>query len=159
MVNGERAARAQAQELLEQRNFRDALDLLKQHPPLETDGEGHALLALAHYHLEQYPSAVEHYTAALRHDANNREWREMLAIANGNVIANVDVPVPDIYFFDRATLLANPEVPEGTFPRLPDPVMGPGLLKRLRNGFGWLVGIIATFVTDALTKLVGKTLD
>ena len=41
MVNGKRAARAHALELLEERNFRDALDLLKHHPPQESDGEEH----------------------------------------------------------------------------------------------------------------------
>ena len=156
MENAEQAARAQALELLEQRNYREALDLLQQNLPQQIDGEGQALLGLAHYHLEEYASAVEQYKDALRYDTDHQDWREMLATANANVIANVDLPVPDIYFFDRATLLANPEVPEGTFPRLPDPVKGPGLLKRLWNGFGWLVGIIATFVTDALIKLVGK---
>ncbi len=71
MENGERAARSRALELLEQRKYREALDLLKQHLSEQTDGEGHALLALAYYHLEEYPSAVEQYTVALQHDATN----------------------------------------------------------------------------------------
>ena len=58
MDNGQQAARAQALELLEQRNYRDALNLLTQNLPPETDGEGRALLALTHYHLEEYVSAA-----------------------------------------------------------------------------------------------------
>ena len=75
MHHGEQAARAQALELIEQRNYREALSLLKQHLTPETDGDGRALLGLAHYHLEEYPSAVEHYTAALQYDSDNQEWR------------------------------------------------------------------------------------
>jgi len=156
MDNGERAARAQALEFVEQRNYRDALTLLKLHLSQETDGEGHALLALAHYHLEEYASAAEHYSAALEYESDNQEWREMLATAKANVIANIDLPVPDIYFFDRDTLLANPEVPDGTLPAPPTRIKGSGLLKKLSMIIGWLVGIVASIVTSVLTQLVGK---
>ena len=60
MDNGEQAVRAEAQELLEQRKYRDALDLLKNRLPQETDGEGHSLLGLAHYHLESDLDGFEH---------------------------------------------------------------------------------------------------
>ena len=100
MDNGEQAARAQALELLEQRNYREALSLLNQHLTQETDGEGRALLGLAHYHLEEYASAVEHYSAALEYDGGNQDWPEMLATARANVIASVDVPVPDPSMLD-----------------------------------------------------------
>ena len=73
MENGEQAVRAQALELMEQRNYREALNLLEQHLPQDPDGEGHALLALAHYHVEEYALAVEHYSAALQYDSDNQE--------------------------------------------------------------------------------------
>ena len=87
MDNGEQAVRAQALELLEQRDYREALSLLQQHLPEETDGEGRALLALAHYHVEEYASAAEHYSAALQHDTGNQVWREMLDTAKTNTVA------------------------------------------------------------------------
>ncbi|MFQ6028868.1 MAG: peroxidase family protein [Dehalococcoidia bacterium] len=152
----EGTARAQALELLEQRNYKDALNLLKQHLPQETDGEGHAMLAIAHYHLEEYAAAVQHFRAALEYDKDNQEWQEMLASANANVIAKAEVPVPDIYFFDRDTLLANPQVPEGTLPPPPVPRPGPGILKRLRLMVGHLFGIVATTITDTLIQMVGR---
>ena len=158
MDNGQQAARAQALELLEQRNYRDALNLLTQNLPPETDGEGHALLALAHYHLEEYASAAEQYTIALRVDAGNQEWREMLANASANAVANVDVHVPEVYHFDRDTLLAKPQVPEGALPTAPIPIRKPGLHQKLRMLLGQVIGVVATVATNALIQFVGKVI-
>ena len=158
MDNGERAARVQAIGLLEQRNYRDALNLLKHHLPQETDGEGHALLALAHYHLEEYASAVEHYSVAVQSDTGNQVWREMLETARANTIAEIQVPVPDVYFFDRDTLLAKPIVPDGALPPRPPRARGPGPLKRLWVILETLIGGILGFITDALIQLVGKVI-
>ena len=85
MDNGEQAVRAQALELLERRNYRNALDLLHQHPPQDADGERHALLDLTH-NLEEYASAPEHYPTALQHDTGNQDWREMLGTAKANTV-------------------------------------------------------------------------
>lgn len=158
MDEGERAARAQALELLEQRNYRDALNLLKQRLTPETDGEGRALLGLAHYHLEEYASAVEHYSAALQYDAGNQDWQDMLGIATANTIAEIQVPVPDVYFFDRDKLLAQPIVPKGTLPPRPPRLRSPGPLKRLRVFVETSLGAIVGFATDILIQLVGKFL-
>ena len=158
MDDGEQAVRAEALELLEQRNYRDALDLLKKRLPQETDGEGHALLGLAHYHLEEYPSAAEQYTVALQHDATNQEWTEMLAAAKANAVASVEVQVPAVYFFDRDTLLARPEVPEGALPAAPMRIKGAGLLRKLMNLIGLVIGFVATFVIDALIWFVGNVI-
>ena len=72
------------------------------------------------------------------------------------MIAKVDVPVPEIYYFDRDTLLADPEVPEGTLPAAHNLIKGPGFLKRLRMLIGRLLGIVASLMTHALTQMVGK---
>jgi tetratricopeptide (TPR) repeat protein len=158
MDYGEQAVRAEALELLEQRKYRDALDLLKQRLPQETDGEGHALLGLAHYHLEEYASAVEHYSAAQQHDAGNQDWQEILDTAKANTVAEIQVPVPDVYFFDRGKLLAEPIVPNGALPLRPPKVPGPGPLKRLKVILETLIGAILGFITDALIQLVGKVI-
>jgi len=158
MDNGEQAVRAEAQELLEQRKYRDALDLLKNRLPQETDGEGHALLGLAHYHLEEYASAVEQYAVALQLDAGNQEWQEMLDAARANTVAEIQVPVPDVYFFDRDKLLAEPIVPDGALPPRPLIVRGPGPLKRLKVILETLIGAILGFITDVLIRLAGKVI-
>ena len=121
-----------------------------------TDGEGHALVALGHYHLEEYPSAAEHYSAALQFDSENQVWQEMLASANSNAVAKVNVFIPEISFFDRDKLLATPDVPEGTLPPPPPRSKGKGLTRRLSNSLGWFVGIFATFITNFLIQFVGN---
>ena len=110
MNNGERADLGQAQELLEQRDFKGALNILTNNLNEKTDGEEQALLALVYYHLEDYPSAVEHYSAALQFNSEKKDWQEMLRAANSNVVARVNVFVPEKSFFDRDTLLAKPDV-------------------------------------------------
>ncbi len=156
MTNGESTAVTQARELLQQRDFRGALDLLTRNLDQDTDGEAHALLALAHYHLEEYPSAAEHYSTALQFDLGNQAWQEMLASSNSNAVARVDVFIPEISFFDRDKLLATPDVPEGALPPPPPRSKGKGLLRHLRNSIGWFVGFIATFITNFLIKFVGN---
>jgi hypothetical protein len=80
----------------------------------------------------------------------------MLALARANAVAEVQVPVPDIYYFDRDELLAQPTVPEGALPSPLSPAPAPGLFKRLRLKLGNALGEIATFFMDSLTQLLGK---
>ena len=156
MTKDEREHLSQAKVLIEQRDFSAARDLLTKNLNGETDGERHALLGLAHYHLEEYPSAAERYSAALSFDSQNKTWQDMLALANSNAVAKVDVFIPAISFFDRDKLLAAPDVPEGALPPPPPRSKGKGLPRHLRNSIGWSVGIIATFVTNFLIKFVGN---
>src|SRR5215510_12321708 len=117
-----------AKRLIEQGNYIDALNYLKQqlseHPD---DGESHALLGLAHFHREEYEPAVKHYEIALTHDPDNKDWRTMLKLAKANVTAQIHVPVPDIYYFDRDKLLAKPVVPAGALPSPLPPAPSPSL--------------------------------
>lgn len=158
MNNGERADLSRAKELIEQRQFSGALDILIRHVSEGTDGEGHALLALAHYHLQEYSAAAEHYSVALQYDAENKIWQQMLESATSNVVARVDEYIPEISFFERDKLLAKPYVPDGTLPTPPPRSKGIGLLRRLRNSIGWVVGVIATVITNALIKFVGNVI-
>ena len=156
--NQELAARTEGIQLIERGNYLDAVKMLKQHVAQHPDGESHALLALAHFQLEEYDSAVEQYEAALQHDPDKQAWRDMLKAAKANAIAEVHVPVPDIYYFDRDKLLAQPAVPKGVLPSPPPPAPAPGLLKRARLVLGNVLGRIATFAMGALTQLVGRFL-
>ena len=158
MNNGEREDVTRARELIGQRDFRGAQTLLAQDLDQESDGERHALLALAHYHLEEYSLAAEQYSSALRFDSENQAWQEMLAAANSNSVARVDVFIPDISFFDRDKLLAKPVVPNGTLPTPLAHATGTGLIARLRNIIGWFVGVVATFFTNTLINLVGNVI-
>ena len=140
---------------IEDRKYGDAVNLLTQHLATDTDGEVHALLALAHYHLEEYAVAVEHYETALGLDSNNPKWQEILATARANTVAQIHVPVPDVYFFDRDELLAKPVVPNGALPPRPPKARPPGLLKRLRVVVSTFVGWFAGLATDTSIKLIG----
>ena len=113
--------------LLEQRNYVDAVKLLRQRIAEEPDGDSQALLALAYFLQEEYELAAKHYQLALKYDPNNQEWQEMLVLAQANAVAEVQVPVPDIYYFDRDKLLAKPTVPNGALPSPLPPAPTPGL--------------------------------
>ena len=156
MNNGESAVLKQAREVIEQRDFMGARDLLTQNLGEETDGRGQALLGLAYYQLEEYSAAVEHYTTAIDQDSSKQEWRGMLANATANAVSKVDVYVPKVYFFDRGKLLDSPQVPDGALPPPPPGLKGPGLISRLRRPIQWLVGKLATVATNTLIQLVGK---
>ena len=114
--NQESTVHADARRLIEQRRYEDAVNLLNQDVSEHPDGEGHGLLAVAHFQLEDYQSATEHYEAALTFDSANQDWKEMLEYAKANSVAELHVPVPDVYYFDRDNLLASPTVLAGALP-------------------------------------------
>jgi len=143
---------------IEDRKYGDAVKLLTQHLGTDTDGEVNALLALAHRHLEEYGPAVEHYEIALGLDSNNPTWQEMLDTARANTVAQIQVPVPDVYFFDRDELLAKPVVPQGALPPRPPKPSGRGLLKWLISLPETAFGAVAGVITDALVQFVGKVI-
>ena len=155
--NQEITVHAEGVRLIEQRDYLDAVRLLKEHVSQYPDGESHALLALAHFHLEEYGAAAEQYEAALQFESDNDAWRGMLDTAKANAIAEVHVPVPDIYYFDREKLLARPTAPGVALPS-PRVVPGSGLFRRLRLVLGNLLGLVVTHAMGALTQLVGKLL-
>ena len=117
--------------LLEERNYDAAIKALQQHISEQADGESEALLALAYFHQEAYGLATQHYQAALTYQPDNKDWQEMLALARANSTAEIPVPVPDLYYFERDKLLALPAVPSGALPTLLPPPPAPSLFKRI----------------------------
>jgi hypothetical protein len=152
----ESTVHAESLRFLEQRNYTEAIKLLEAHVSDHSDGESQALLALAHFHREEYELAVKYYEAALEHEPDNQEWRDMLALAKANVVAEINVPVPDFYYFERDKLLAKPVVPPGALPEPLPPPPPPNFLNQLRIALGNLLGVIATFLMHNLTQLWGK---
>ena len=113
-----------AERLVEERRFQDALELLSAHLEADSDGETHALAGAAHYGLEEYGEAAASFEWALRLGPSRQTWRDMLMQSRANALAEVNVSVPDIAFFDRDALLAEPVVKEGSLP--PTPMASPG---------------------------------
>lgn len=142
--------------LLEQREYEDAIKVLKKEISDHPNGENNALLALAYFQREEYELAAKHYEAALNHDPINKDWREMMALAKANAIAEIHVPVPNVYYFERDKLLAKPNVPKGALPPNPPPAPVPGLFKRFRILLGNALGAIFSVTMHSVTQLWGK---
>ena len=145
--------------LIEDRKYREAVDLLRGQIETDTDGENRALLALAHYHLEEYDSAVEHYQGALEQNTDNSIWQEMLGSAKANSIAKIQVHVPDVYYFDRDRLLAKPIVPDGALGPRPPTLPPAGPLKRISLVIGTVIGATVGLVSDTAIQVVGTVLN
>jgi Animal haem peroxidase len=147
------ARRDEGRRLLEQRDFTAATERLTLPAEADESGESSALLGLACYQSEDYAAAAEHYGRAVDRDPQRADWQHMLEASRRNVEGEVNVYVPDVEFFDRERLLAEP--PD---PALPEP--GPhrtpvGLFQRVRYVVGHTTGSAAGVVFDALVRLIG----
>ena len=147
---------SEALEALDRREFEHALKLLEDDLAAQPEAELHALAGLANFQLERYEAAAQHYTAALQSDGAHSDWRAMLAVAEANATAGVNVHVPELHYFDRDGLLAPASVSESALPSpLPRP-RGPGRFKRLWLVLGELLGAFGTLLINGLTRLVGR---
>ena len=107
----------EALKALEGREYERALSLLKNELAVRSEGELHALAGLASFQLEDYAAAVQHYTAALQADGQRSDWREMLAVAQANDTAGVNVHVPALHYFDRESCSRLPRCAKARYPR------------------------------------------
>jgi len=111
---------------------------------------------------EDYPGAVRHYDAAIQAGGSPRDlqdWREMRAIAEANVKADISVEIPTPVYFAaiKNKLLGPPSVRDGDLPR--PPRRRPGrycCFKRLRLFLGDALGEVLTKVMDLIIELVGR---
>ncbi len=94
-------------QLIEKSKYQEAIDFLT----TKMGGQPKELLALAYFRKEDYKQAAKHYEEALKEDPENTDLQEMLLLSKANAIAEVNVQVPDLHYFDRDTLLAKPIVP------------------------------------------------
>ena len=97
---------SEALDLLDGQRYEEAIAVLNRLVEKEAGGTAHALTGLAHFQLEAYDRAAEHYRLALERDPDNTDWRDMLAQSQANAAAEVDVQVPERRFFERGKLLA-----------------------------------------------------
>ena len=145
--------------LIEQQDFAAAVtklqELVAQHPTAENQ----ATLGLAYFHQEQYGLSASAYAAALALDGSRADWQELYDLAGRNELAEVNIPVPDVYHFDREKLLRPPTVEAGTLPQPPASPPPVGALKRiglaLGNGFGEVATAVMEFLASAVGRLAG----
>src|SRR5437870_238836 len=116
MDSPDTSSRNQGMELLEKGLPEAAIAVLKTALSNDSSGESHALLGLAYFRLQAYEKAARYYQAALALQPDNAAWKEMLGRTNANAVAEIHIPVPEVYYFDRERLLA-PASPEAN--RLP----------------------------------------
>ena len=151
----ESEAYSEAIRLLDQQQYREAIEALKQVVEDDAGGTAHALIGVAHFQLEAYDEAAEDYRLALERDPDNAYWQEMLAQSRANATAEVNVQVPDLQFFDRRKLLAKSVVPPGSLPKTPLAAPRRGIFKVLRLQFGNTIGAVASTVMTLATWLWG----
>ncbi len=143
--------------LIEQHKYADAIELLKGINYTSPDAEHFAMLGLAYFFNEEYALSAANYTKALELDPANKDWQEMLLQAKSNVISEVNIPVPDVYFFDREKLLSEPEIVKGALPATPaEAPPKPGLLKKIELALGNGLGAVSTATMDFVTTTYGK---
>ena len=146
----------EAERLIGARRYREAIDVLGPQMPEDYDGWLHALMATAHYGLEEYEEAAANYELALERAPANGAWQEMLMQSRANAVAEVNVHVPEIAYFDRDALLAGPGVPEGSLPATPMNAPGPGVSRRLGILVGNLGGAIVSSIMSGITQALGR---
>jgi hypothetical protein len=104
----------------------------------------HALAAIAYFQLEQYGSSAAAYELAVQEDPGNIALQEMRTLAHANATSEVNVPVPDVQYFQTDALVA-PAPVEGL--KLPTPRhLRTGIMKRFRRLVGAIVGFFATII-------------
>ena len=153
-LGGWEAARDEGIRLLEERDLAGAVKRLADAAPGDASGESEALLGLAHFHSERYDEAARHYAKALEADANQPDWRHMIAACEANADAEVNVAVPDVHYFDRDELLGPPPPP--SLPKPPRRRFRLGIWRRVRYLAGHAIGRIGGGIMSWLTGLVGK---
>lgn len=147
--------RSEAARLIEERRYQEAITALNAAATEDPDGSTHAMIAIAHYNLQEYSQAAASYELALERDPLNRSWQDMLAQSRANAVAEVHVHVPDISFFDRDGLLAKPLVRDGSLHATPLDAPKIGVFGHLRRLAGNVVGAIISAAMTCITQALG----
>ena len=145
-----------ARELFARREFAPVIETLEPHIDGRADSEGHGLLALAYFHHGQYAAAEKQFALAHSQDPTNPEWEVLRQQAAANATAEIDVFVPDLYYFDRDRLLAKADVPPGALPTIPKPAPAPGLYDKVRIALGSGFGVVASLLMGGATEIYGR---
>ena len=141
--------------LIEKRKFGEAIESLSTRLAENYDGELYALVAVAHYGLEEYEAAALNYERALKLDPSRQAWRDMLTQSRANAVAEVNVDVPDVSYFNRDTLLTRPAVRDGSLPSTPMAAPRRKFFRRILLVVGNAGGAFVSLAMGAATGLLG----
>ncbi len=146
----------EALQLIEQRRFQEAIDLIKSAAEKPIDHQSNALLGLAHFLMENYSAAVTHYEIACQVAPQNAEWQEMLLRSRSNARAQLQEFVPEVYFFDKESLLAAPTPNEKALPSPLPPGPPSGRWYFVRLWIGNTSAVLLSQIMEALTEWWGN---
>ncbi len=146
----------QAVQAIEQRDFARAIRLLVVEVVQSDSGPIQALIALAYFQDQQYEQAAQHYGRAVVHNPEQASWRAMQALAESNATAAINVPVPDLHYFERDALLAPASQARHALPEPLPPRPGHGFIGRVRVAIGDFLGEVITVVMHIVTNLWGR---
>jgi Animal haem peroxidase len=152
-----KSARDEAVRFLEQRNYESAIAALEKPIFSDRSGESHALMGLACYQREDYGQAAYYYKAALELKPDRDDWHDMFRMSTANWTARVDVPVPEVYYFDRQKLLdpaSQTPIPSAMSQKSGHQILAAGLVQKIGNALGEVV----TFWMKGLTDLCGTVM-
>ena len=140
-----------AVQLIDRRDYSDAISLLTDLVQSDPSSANHALLGTAYFLSEKYDRAREHLTLAVEKDPQNLDWVEKLTLAAANAITHVEVDYPPVPEFVREELLAPPSPGD-----LPDVASGsalplPSFVARMQARSG----VAVSKVVDALSAFAG----
>lgn len=141
-------------DLLERGQPAAAIPVLESALPNDPGGESHALLGLAHFRLQAYEKAAHYYQAALALQPDNASWNEMLERSKANAVAEMHVAVPEVYYFDRESLLAPASPGTNKLPCAAKPPRKPWA-EVVRLKLGDVMGAVITFVVNFATNIWG----
>jgi hypothetical protein len=110
------------------------------------------MLGLAYFHQEQYGLASVAYAEAVQLDPSRAEWQELWQQARDNELAEVNVPVPEVYYFERELLLQPPTIEAGVLPAPPPPPPPPGGIRRIRTALGNGLGVLSAATMEFLSQ-------
>lgn len=143
--------------LMEQQHYLQAIEVLKGINYNQPDGKHLAMLGLAYFHTEQYALSAANYEKALNFDPANKEWQEMWQHAKGNAVSEVQIAIPEVYYFDREKLLSKPDVPASALPETPAlPPARVRLPKKVKLALGNVLGSVSTVTMEIVTSTYGK---
>ena len=155
-VTAEMSTLDTARQLIAQQEYRVAIDTLVANLNGHANPEGHALLGTAYFHAERYAEAEQAFALAVRADPANFDWKLLHLMAKENSEAELNVFVPDVYYFDRDRLLAKATVPPGALPSVPPPPPAPDGLTRARTTLGNALGGVASVLMGGATDIYGR---
>ena len=150
---------SECKSLIEQQRFADAVSKLQDATSGLPSAGWQATLGLAYFHQEKYGPASAALAEAVRLDPSRPELQELYQQARYNELSEVNVPVPDVYFFDRGLLLQPPTIEAGVLPPPPPPPPPIGAIRQIQtvlgNGLGGLFSVIMEFLSRSWGSIAG----